>query len=105
MRTYLDLIWYKVYAELSAEAARTWLGILWWVIEPVLYMSVFYLIFGIIFQQIIDRTRKSDQSDKKRGTDQAQKQDGFFFRTSFFSALNIVFDEFVHEFSIVNEII
>ena len=51
MRTYLDLIWYKVYAELSAEAARTWLGILWWVIEPVLYMSVFYLIFGIIFQR------------------------------------------------------
>lgn len=51
MRAYLDLIWYKVYAELSAEAARTFLGILWWLIEPVLYMSVFYLIFGVIFQR------------------------------------------------------
>ena len=47
----LDLIWYKVYAELSAEAARTFLGILWWLIEPVLYMSVFYLIFGVLFQR------------------------------------------------------
>jgi lipopolysaccharide transport system permease protein len=51
MRAYLDLIRYKVYAELSAEAARTFLGILWWLIEPVLYMSVFYLIFGVIFQR------------------------------------------------------
>lgn len=51
MQNYLDLIWYKVYAELSAEAARTWLGLLWWVIEPVLYMSIFYLVFGVIFQR------------------------------------------------------
>jgi lipopolysaccharide transport system permease protein len=51
MRANLDLIWYKVYAELSAEAARTFLGILWWLIEPVLYMSVFYLIFGVLFQR------------------------------------------------------
>jgi lipopolysaccharide transport system permease protein len=51
MRAHLDLIKYKVYAELSAEAARTFLGILWWVIEPVLYMSVFYFIFGVLFQR------------------------------------------------------
>jgi len=51
MQAYLDLIRYKVYAELSAEAARTFLGILWWLIEPVLYMSVFYLIFGVMFQR------------------------------------------------------
>ena len=51
MYAYLDLIRYKVYAELSAEAARTFLGILWWLIEPVLYMSVFYLIFGVMFQR------------------------------------------------------
>ena len=51
MRANLDLIRYKVYAELSAEAARTFLGILWWLIEPVLYMSVFYLIFGVLFQR------------------------------------------------------
>jgi lipopolysaccharide transport system permease protein len=51
MRANLDLISYKVYAELSAEAARTFLGILWWLIEPVLYMSVFYLIFGVLLQR------------------------------------------------------
>ena len=32
MQAYLDLIRYKVYAELSAEAARTFLGILWWLL-------------------------------------------------------------------------
>lgn len=51
MRANLDLIKYKVYAELSAEAARTFLGILWWLIEPILYMSVFYFIFGVMFQR------------------------------------------------------
>ena len=51
MRANLDLIRYKVYAELSAEAARTFLGILWWLIEPILYMSVFYFIFGVMFQR------------------------------------------------------
>ena len=39
---YLSLIAYKTYAELRSEAARTYAGFLWWVIEPILNMAVYY---------------------------------------------------------------
>ncbi len=51
MRHYLELIGYKAYAELRAEAARAYLGFLWWIMEPVLYMAVFYVVFGVLFQR------------------------------------------------------
>jgi lipopolysaccharide transport system permease protein len=31
--------------------SRAYLGFAWWVIEPIIYMLVFYLVFGIIFQR------------------------------------------------------
>ena len=46
-----DIIYYKTYAELKAEAQRYYLGMLWWLIEPVLYMLVFYFVFGVLFQR------------------------------------------------------
>ncbi len=46
-----DIIRYKTYAELKAESQRYYLGILWWLIEPVLYMLVFYFVFGLLFQR------------------------------------------------------
>lgn len=48
---YLELIWYKALAELRAEAARSFLGFLWWIVEPVLYMAAFYVVFGLIFER------------------------------------------------------
>ena len=50
-RHYLDLIWYKSMAELRAEAARAYLGFLWWIVEPVMYMVAFYIVFALIFQR------------------------------------------------------
>ncbi|MBI1733473.1 MAG: ABC transporter permease [Gammaproteobacteria bacterium] len=47
---YLQLVLFKAYAELRAEATRAYLGFLWWFLEPVLYMGVFYLIFEIGFR-------------------------------------------------------
>lgn len=41
-----DILLYKTYAELKAEAQRNFLGFLWWVIEPILFMLVFYFVFG-----------------------------------------------------------
>ncbi len=41
-----DILLYKTYAELKAEAQRNFLGFLWWVVEPILFMLVFYFIFG-----------------------------------------------------------
>lgn len=42
---YAELIIYRAYADLKAEAARGYLGVLWWGIEPVLYLAVFYFLF------------------------------------------------------------
>jgi lipopolysaccharide transport system permease protein len=36
----------KARAGLRAEASRGYLGVLWWVIEPVMYMGVFYIAFA-----------------------------------------------------------
>jgi len=44
---YRELLFYRAYAELTRDLKRAYLGILWWFIEPVLYMAVFYLVFGI----------------------------------------------------------
>lgn len=51
MTKYLELIQYKVLAELRVEMARAYLGLLWWVVEPLLYMTVFYVIFAILFER------------------------------------------------------
>lgn len=48
---YLELILYKAYADLKAEASRGYLGTLWWVLEPMLYLAVFYVLFAIIRHQ------------------------------------------------------
>lgn len=43
---YLELVWHKAIAELRVEAARAYIGFLWWILEPVLYMTAFYIAFG-----------------------------------------------------------
>jgi lipopolysaccharide transport system permease protein len=48
---YREIILYKSLAELRTEAARSFLGMLWWILEPILYMSVFYVIFGVLRQR------------------------------------------------------
>lgn len=51
---YSELILYKTYADLRAETERTYLGFLWWVFEPIMYMSVFYVFFGILLEHRAD---------------------------------------------------
>jgi len=51
LKQYRDLIAYKVYADLQAEASRTYLSFLWWIIEPLMYMAVFYVVFGLLFKR------------------------------------------------------
>ena len=48
---YGELISYGVYADLRQEVARRFLGFLWWVIEPVMYMAVFFVVFGLGLRQ------------------------------------------------------
>jgi lipopolysaccharide transport system permease protein len=43
----LSLVWHKALAELKAESSRAYIGILWWIIEPILYMGAFYFVFSV----------------------------------------------------------
>jgi lipopolysaccharide transport system permease protein len=47
-RRILDLVLYKTYAELKAEAKRTYVGLLWWIVEPIIFMLIFYFVFGVL---------------------------------------------------------
>lgn len=51
LRNNFELILYKTYADLKAEAARSYLGLLWWIIEPVLYLCAFYILFVLVMQR------------------------------------------------------
>lgn len=44
---YLELILYKGVADLNSEASRAYIGFIWWVLEPLLYMGAFYVAFGL----------------------------------------------------------
>jgi lipopolysaccharide transport system permease protein len=46
-----DLIIQKAKAGLRAEASRGYLGVLWWIIEPVMYMCIFYIVFAHLFRR------------------------------------------------------
>ena len=35
---------------LRADASQLWLGYLWWILEPLLFVAVFYLVFGVLLQ-------------------------------------------------------
>lgn len=48
---YSELVLYGVYSDLRTEVARRFLGVLWWVLEPVMYMAVFYVVFGLGLRQ------------------------------------------------------
>ncbi|HET8942177.1 MAG TPA: ABC transporter permease [Rudaea sp.] len=47
---YLELISFSTYAELRAERARSYLGLLWWIIEPAMSMAIYYLVFAIVLR-------------------------------------------------------
>jgi lipopolysaccharide transport system permease protein len=42
-----QLVWMKVGLNLRTEISVYYLSYAWWVLEPILYMAVFYVVFGI----------------------------------------------------------
>ncbi len=48
---YWALVVYKTYADLRAEAARTYIGVMWWVLDPIATMFVYYIVFGFLFDR------------------------------------------------------
>jgi lipopolysaccharide transport system permease protein len=51
LRRNVALLFYKAYADLRAEAERTYVGFLWWVVEPVASMIVYYVVFSVILER------------------------------------------------------
>lgn len=43
-----DLIRYLTFFDLKSNIARTYLGILWWILDPLFYMLIFYLLVHVI---------------------------------------------------------
>ncbi len=46
----LELIWTKAVFSLRSEVHRNHLSYGWWVLEPLLYMIIYYLVFGLLLQ-------------------------------------------------------
>ena len=51
MQRYFEFIIYRSVAEVRADVSRVLLGVAWWLVEPVLYLGVFYVVFALIFRQ------------------------------------------------------
>ena len=47
---YFDLILYKTYADIRADTAHTYVGYLWWLIDPLVAMATYYVVFGLFLQ-------------------------------------------------------
>lgn len=47
---YLELLLFSTYAELRAERERSYLGLLWWIIEPAMNMATYYLVFAVVLK-------------------------------------------------------
>jgi lipopolysaccharide transport system permease protein len=45
-RNFIDVFFTKLKYNLKSEASKTYLGYVWWVLEPALYVAVLYLVFG-----------------------------------------------------------
>ncbi len=46
-RCHIDLVLYRGFSELTAEASRAYLGLVLCVVEPLLYVGIFYVIFDL----------------------------------------------------------
>ena len=48
---FLDLVNTLALLSLKAEVSRLYLSYVWWLVEPVLYVLVFYVVFEVFFQE------------------------------------------------------
>lgn len=55
MNRYIEIMLFRCYAELKVEASRGYFGMLWWVLEPVIYLSIFYFYFAVVRNQKDER--------------------------------------------------
>ena len=46
-----ELIWTKSQLNLKSEAKQNYLRHVWWVLDPLLYMAVFYIVFAVMLER------------------------------------------------------
>ena len=46
-----SLVWLKVQLNLKSEASKSYLNYIWWVLEPAIFIAVYYVVFGILLNQ------------------------------------------------------
>lgn len=46
-----QLVAYKIKLNLRSEAAQSYLSYAWWILEPLLQLSVYYIVFGIFLKR------------------------------------------------------
>lgn len=51
LRQIAELIWTKAIFNLRSEVQRNYLSYGWWLLEPLLHMIVFYVVFGLLLQR------------------------------------------------------
>jgi len=54
LRKYIDLILFRAAAELRNEGTRTYAGYLWWILEPLISLAVYYVVFKYILNHHTD---------------------------------------------------
>ena len=50
-RHYVEVYLTKLQLNLHAEASKTYLGYIWWILEPILFVAVFYYVFAVFLQR------------------------------------------------------
>jgi lipopolysaccharide transport system permease protein len=48
LRSILQIAWLRALMGLKSEARETRLGYLWWLIEPAMHLTVYYVVFGLL---------------------------------------------------------
>lgn len=48
---YRHLIMHKAWSDFRAESERNRLGMFWWILDPVLNIAIYYVVFGMIFSR------------------------------------------------------
>lgn len=50
-REFWDLVFYKAFASLRSDASRYYLNLAWWILDPILSMAVYYVVFGLLLER------------------------------------------------------
>jgi lipopolysaccharide transport system permease protein len=50
-RHWFELILFKACAELRAESQRSYAGMLWFILDPILSLAIYYVVFSLVMRQ------------------------------------------------------